>query len=214
MRILRYRMLSERSAAVVRATLPVVGGAIDEITPRFYRRMFAAHPKLESDLFNRGNQANGTQSRALAGAVAAFAGMLLDDPDRRPDALLTRIAHKHASLGITADRYPIVHRHLFAAIADVLGDAVTPEVAAAWDEVYWLMAGALIALEARLYAAAGVADGDVWRPSCCARPTAPRARRSAPDSTSPSAPSCPAARARSASTVCRARRTAPTGGSR
>jgi len=26
------------------------------------------------------------------------------------------------------------------AIGEVLGDAVTPDVAAAWDEVYWLMA--------------------------------------------------------------------------
>lgn len=30
------------------------------------------------------------------------------------------------------------------AIVDVLGDAATPEVAAAWDEVYWLMANMLI----------------------------------------------------------------------
>lgn len=157
-------MLSERSAAVVRATLPAVGGAIEEITPLFYRRMFTAHPELLRDLFNRGNQANGAQSRALAASVAAFAGMLVENPDQRPDAMLARIAHKHASLGITADQYTIVHRHLFAAIADVLGDAVTPEVAAAWDEVYWLMAGSLITLETRLYAQAGVADGDVWRP--------------------------------------------------
>jgi nitric oxide dioxygenase len=126
--------------------------------------MFTAQPELLRDLFNRGNQANGTQARALAGSIAAFAGMLLENPDQRPDAMLARIAHKHASLGITADQYTIVHRHLFAAIVDVLGDAVTAEVAAAWDEVYWLMAGALIALESRLYAGAGVADGDIWRP--------------------------------------------------
>ncbi|MBA9007138.1 globin domain-containing protein [Thermomonospora cellulosilytica] len=157
-------MLSDQSAALVRVTLPAVANAIGEITPRFYDRMFAAHPELLRDLFNRGNQANGTQARALAGSIAAFAGMLLEHPGRRPDAMLARIAHKHASLGITADQYTIVQRHLFAAIAEVLGDAITPEVAAAWDEVYWLMAGALIAQEARLYAEAGVADGDVWRP--------------------------------------------------
>ncbi|GII89065.1 hemin transporter [Sphaerisporangium siamense] len=157
-------MLSEKSAAVVRATLPVVGGKIEEITPVFYRKMFAEHPEFLRNLFNRGNQANTAQSRALARSIATFASMLVEHPDQRPDEMLARIAHKHASLGITPDQYPIVHRHLFAAIAEVLGDAVTPEVAAAWDEVYWLMAGALIALEARLYARAGVAEGDVWRP--------------------------------------------------
>ncbi|WP_338486036.1 globin domain-containing protein [Streptomyces sp. SCSIO 75703] len=156
-------MLSEQSVPVVRATLPAVGAAIGDITELFYRKMFAAHPELLRDLFNRGNQASGEQQRALAGSLAAFAGMLLERPDERPDAMLSRIAHKHASLGITSDQYKIVHRHLFAAIAEVLGDAVTPEVAAAWDEVYWLMANALVALEARLYEESGVAEGEVWR---------------------------------------------------
>ncbi|MFF4160770.1 globin domain-containing protein [Streptomyces sp. NPDC001678] len=157
-------MLSPKSTELVRATLPAVGGAIGEIAPLFYDKLFAAHPALLRDLFNRGNQARGTQQRALAGAVAAFATGLVENPDARPDAMLSRIAHKHASLGITADQYPIVQRHLFAAIAEVLGDAVTPEVAAAWDEVYWLMANALIAVEARLYAEAGTPDADVFIP--------------------------------------------------
>ncbi|ANB04623.1 hemin transporter [Streptomyces ambofaciens] len=156
-------MLSDQSVPVVRATLPAVGGALGDITTLFYRKLFDAHPELLRDLFNRGNQAGGEQQRALAGSIAGFAGMLLDHPDVRPDAMLSRIAHKHASLGITTEQYKIVHRHLFAAIAEVLGDAVTPEVAAAWDEVYWLMAHALMALETRLYQEAGVAEGEVWR---------------------------------------------------
>ncbi|MEU7259188.1 globin domain-containing protein [Streptomyces rimosus] len=156
-------MLSTKSAETVRATLPAVGSAIGEITPLFYDKMFAAHPELLRDLFNRGNQANGSQRQALAGSIATFATYLVEHPDERPDAMLERIAHKHASLGVRADQYPIVREHLFAAIAEVLGDAVTEEVAAAWDEVYWLMANALITLEERLYAAAGTPGGDVWR---------------------------------------------------
>ncbi|MFI0923620.1 globin domain-containing protein [Streptomyces sp. NPDC021012] len=156
-------MLSEQAVPVVRATLPAVGGALDKITERFYARLFAAHPELLRDLFNRGNQANGEQRKALAGSIAAFAVALLDNPDSRPDAMLSRIAHKHASLGVSSEQYKTVHEHLFAAIVEVLGDAVTPEVAQAWDEVYWLMANALIAVEARLYQEAGVTEGQVWR---------------------------------------------------
>ncbi|WP_411149208.1 globin domain-containing protein [Streptomyces sp. A30] len=156
-------MLSAESAAVVRATLPAVAGALDEITTRFYGAMFRDRPELLDGMFNRGNQASGAQRRALAGSIAAFATALLDDPDTRPDTLLTRIAHKHAAVGVTDDQYTIVHKYLFGAIAEVLGDAVTPEVAAAWDEVYWLMAGALIAQEARLYQDAGVGPGRIWR---------------------------------------------------
>ncbi|MFE0044068.1 globin domain-containing protein [Streptomyces albireticuli] len=157
-------MLSPQSTEIVRATLPAVGGAIGEITPLFYDKLFADRPELLRDLFNRGNQANGSQQRALAGSIAAFATALVEHPDTRPDAMLARIAHKHASLGIAPEQYPLVQRHLFAAIAEVLGEAVTPEVAAAWDEVYWLMANALIALEARLYEQAGTPDGDTLRP--------------------------------------------------
>ncbi|MFB7370695.1 globin domain-containing protein [Streptomyces sp. NPDC056222] len=157
-------MLSEQAVPVVRATLPVVGASLGDITDRFYAGLFAAHPELLRDLFNRGNQANGDQRRALAGSIAAFAGALLDSPDTRPDVMLSRIAHKHASLGVTSEQYKVVHEHLFAAIVDVLGEAVTPEVARAWDEVYWLMANALIALEARLYEETGVAEGGARRP--------------------------------------------------
>ncbi|MFD5725400.1 MULTISPECIES: globin domain-containing protein [unclassified Streptomyces] len=156
-------MLSESSTATVRATLPAVGAAIGDIADLFYRKLFAAHPELLRDLFNRGNQASGAQRQALAGSIAAFATQLVEQPDTRPDVMLSRIAHKHASLGVTPAQYEVVHTHLFAAIAEVLGDAVTPEVAAAWDEVYWLMANALIAIEERLYAEQGVVAGDVWR---------------------------------------------------
>ncbi|MCG0067720.1 globin domain-containing protein [Streptomyces tricolor] len=148
-------MLTEQSAATVRATLPAVGAAIGEITERFYTRLFDAHPDLLRNLFNRGNQAAGTQRQALAGSIAAFAAHLLDHPDDRPDAMLARIAHKHASLGVAPEQYRVVHEHLFAALAEVLGEAVTPEVAAAWDEVYWLMANALTAIEKRLYEESG-----------------------------------------------------------
>ncbi|GEP40162.1 hemin transporter [Nocardioides psychrotolerans] len=156
-------MLSTRSTAIVKTTLPIIGAAIGDITPVFYQRMFAAHPELERDLFNRGNQAQGDQQSALAGAIAAYATLLVAEDGRDPVEVLARIAHKHASLGILEDQYAIVHEHLFAAIVEVLGDAITPEVASAWDEVYWHMAGALVSIEKRLYAGAGVADGDVWR---------------------------------------------------
>ncbi|MFC8513282.1 globin domain-containing protein [Streptomyces sp. NPDC057257] len=156
-------MLSAESAAVVRATLPAVAGALDEITTRFYAAMFRDRPELLDGMFNRGNQAGGTQRQALAASIAGFATALLDNPDVRPDALLDRIAHKHAAVGVTDDQYTVVHKYLFGAIAEVLGDAVTPQVAAAWDEVYWLMAGALIGREARLYQEAGVEPGRIWR---------------------------------------------------
>ena len=156
-------MLSDTSYPVVEATLPVVGENIQEIARRFYAHMFAEHPELLDGLFNRGNQADGRQQQALAGSVAAFAGHLVNTPTQLPDHLLSRIAHKHVSLGLRPDQYQIVHDNLMWAIVDVLGDAVTPEVAAAWDEVYWLMANVLINQERGLYDAVRLSPETVWR---------------------------------------------------
>ncbi|MGV0853417.1 globin domain-containing protein [Mycolicibacterium phlei] len=156
--------LEPQHAEIVSATLPLIGAHIDEITTEFYRRMFTNHPELLRNLFNRGNQAQGAQQRALAASIATFATHLVDPDLPHPAELLSRIGHKHASLGVTADQYPIVHDNLFAAIVAVLGaDTVTDEVAAAWDRVYWIMAQTLIDLEHALYENAGVADGDVFR---------------------------------------------------
>ncbi|EME17509.1 globin domain-containing protein [Rhodococcus triatomae] len=157
-------ILSATSRPIIEATLPVVGEHLGEISRIFYRHLFDNLPSLESDLFNRTNQANGEQQKALAGAVAAFATLLVTEEAPPVDEVMSRIAAKHASLGIVQVHYDLVHTALFTAIVDVLGDAVTPEVAGAWDEVYWLMANSLMAQEAALYEAAGVAAGHVWQP--------------------------------------------------
>jgi nitric oxide dioxygenase len=155
-------MLSDTSRPIVEATLPVVAENIGEIAKRFYAHMFQERPDLLDGLFNRGNQADGRQQQALAGSVAAFAGLLVNSPGELPDHLMSRISHKHVSLGLRPDHYQIVHDHLMWAIGDVLGDAVTPEIASAWDEVYWLMANMLTNQERTMYAAADLSPETVW----------------------------------------------------
>ena len=75
-------LLSPESAAVIRATAGVVAEHAEQITARFYPRMFGAHPELLR-VFNKGNQATGEQSRALAASVVAYAVHLID-PDAPP----------------------------------------------------------------------------------------------------------------------------------
>jgi nitric oxide dioxygenase len=157
-------MLSASSTAVVEATLPVVGQHLDAIAGTFYDTMLGDHPEL-LNLFSRSAQATGEQRSALAGAVAAFAGHLIGaGPDGAVfDHVVERIAQRHCSLGIRPEQYALVGRYLLGAVGTVLGDAVTPAVAAAWDEVYWLFAVRLIGREARLYASAGVDGEHPWR---------------------------------------------------
>jgi nitric oxide dioxygenase len=162
-RVAPTELLSDQSRAVVAATAGVVADHAEQITAVFYPRMFREHPELLR-LFNQGNQATGEQSRALAASVVAYAVQLLDPAAPSFEHVMRRIAHKHVSLGIRPEQYTIVGRNLLAAVGEVLGDAVTPEVFAAWDEVYWLFSAQLIAEEARLYQQAGVDPNAPLRP--------------------------------------------------
>jgi nitric oxide dioxygenase len=159
----RQSLLSAEAKAVVEATAGVVAEHAEQITGLFYPSMFAAHPDLLR-VFNLGNQATGEQSRALAASVVAYAVHLIDPSAPSFHHVLRRIAYKHISLGIRPEQYTIVGRYLLGAVGEVLGDAVTPEVAGAWNEVYWLFATQLIAEEARLYQQADIDPTEPVRP--------------------------------------------------
>jgi nitric oxide dioxygenase len=155
-------MLSVQARPIIEATLPLVGERMPAIAKTFYGKLFSAHPELFDGLFSRSNQKDGSQQQALSGSIAGFATHLVKNPDTVPEVLLSRIAHKHVSLGIQPEQYDVVYEHLFDAIAWELSDVITAEIAAAWTEVYWLMAHALIKLEKGLYA--GAANDKPWTP--------------------------------------------------
>ncbi|QAU35656.1 globin domain-containing protein [Janthinobacterium sp. 17J80-10] len=149
-------MVSRASRPYIDASVPVLREHGLAITRTFYRNMFAEHPEL-TNLFNMGNQANGVQQQSLASAVFAYAANIDNAQALQP--VVKRIVHKHASVGIRAEHYPIVGRHLLGAIQETLGDAATAPLLAAWDEAYGELADALIAAERELYAQAGTEAG-------------------------------------------------------
>lgn len=155
--------LSEASRATLVATIDVVGAHIDEISQAFYHGLLLEHPELLKHLFNRGNQAQGAQQRALAASVVTFARHLLVPGAPDPVDMMRRVGHKHVSLGVTREQYTLVHDHLMRAVGEVLGEAATMEVAAAWSDLYWVMASSLIRLEDELYRGAGLQPGHVFR---------------------------------------------------
>lgn len=155
-------MLNPSIRQLVKATAPVLKEHGVALTRHFYARMFEHNPELKP-IFNQGHQRSGAQQQALAMAVAAYAEHI-DDPSVLAP-VLTRIAHKHASLGIRAEHYPIVGQHLLASIREVLGDAASDELIAAWAAAYGQLADVLIALERELYADAATQPGgwSGWR---------------------------------------------------
>lgn len=149
-------MLSPQIRALVKGTAPVLKTHGVALTKHFYARMFKHNPELKH-IFNQGHQAGGEQQQALAGAVAAYAEHIDDPSVLMP--VVTRIVHKHVSLGIRPEHYQIVGKHLLASISEVLGEAATDELLAAWAAAYGQLADLLIAEESRLYAESAAKPG-------------------------------------------------------
>lgn len=141
-------MLSEQTIAIVKATAPAVITHSEAITRRFYSLMFEGNPEVRA-FFNQAHQHSGGQQRALAGAICAYAANI--DNLSVLGSAVELIAQKHCSLGIQPEHYPIVGKYLLIAVKDVLGDAVTDQVAAAWGEAYGFLADIFIKREAEIY---------------------------------------------------------------
>ncbi|KAI1371770.1 flavohemo protein [Hypoxylon crocopeplum] len=142
--------ISPEHIAIVKATAPVLKEHGVAITTLFYENMIAAHPELKNT-FSMSNQNSGAQPRALATAVFAYASYV--DDLGKLKAAVERIAHKHESLNVQPEQYPIVGKHLLEAVAAVLGDACTSEIGEAWTAAYAALADIFINREQQLYAA-------------------------------------------------------------
>lgn len=141
-------MITEQQRQLIEQTLPAVEAHAFDITSTFYPLMFGRYPQV-LNYFNQANQIRGTQRHALANAVIIYAKNLdrLDQLGER----VSLIAHKHCSLGILPEHYPIVGECLLAAIAEVLGDAVNDDIIAAWGAAYQQLADILMGVEQDIY---------------------------------------------------------------
>jgi nitric oxide dioxygenase len=155
-------MLTQKTKDTVKATAPVLAEHGNDIIRHFYKRMFNAHPELKN-MFNVSHQERGEQQQALARAVYAYAANI-EDPQSL-SAVLKGIAHKHVSLGVRAEQYPIVGEHLLASIKEVLGDAATDDIISAWAQAYGNLADILAGMESELTEASAAIPGgwNGWR---------------------------------------------------
>ncbi|MBE0360991.1 MULTISPECIES: NO-inducible flavohemoprotein [Pseudoalteromonas] len=142
-------MLSDKTIEIVKSTVPLLAQAGTVVTDHFYKRMFSHNPELKN-IFNMANQDTGRQQFALFNALAAYA-QNIDNLAVLKEAL-ARINHKHTSLNILPEHYPIVGAHLIGTLKELIPEQFTPDVEYAWREAYALLADICITEEAALYA--------------------------------------------------------------
>lgn len=140
----------------IKATIPALEQGGEALTTYFYKLMFSKYPATAT-FFNPAHQQKGTQPRALANAVLAYARHI-DNPAVLMNAV-TLIVNKHVALGVKAEHYPIVGECLLQAMKEVLGASATPEIIDAWAAAYGQLADMLIHAEATLYAKQAMSTG-------------------------------------------------------
>lgn len=141
-------MLSQSTITTIKATVPALEAYGTDITTAFYKKLFETHPQL-LNIFNHTNQQKGRQQNALATTVLA-AAKYIDQLEVLLPAV-KQIAHKHRSLQVKPEHYPIVGETLLWAIKDVLKDAATEEILNAWGEAYGVIADIFISVEKEMY---------------------------------------------------------------
>lgn len=149
-------MLDSKTIEIVKSTVPVLEKEGNRITSRFYQLLFQKYPEL-LNLFNHANQKKGRQQAALANAVYAAAAHI----DQLENILpaVRQIAHKHRSLGVKPEHYPLVGETLLEAIGEVLELDEQDDILLAWANAYQVIANALIGVEKEMYREAEWQEG-------------------------------------------------------
>ena len=105
----------------------------------FYDRLFevapAVKPMFPADLTE--------QRKKLMATLAVVVNGLGNLPSVLPAA--SALAKRHVGYGAKAEHYPVVGSALLWTLKKGLGEAWTPDVAAAWTEAYGTLSGYMIA---------------------------------------------------------------------
>ncbi|MGH8491736.1 MAG: globin family protein [Moraxellaceae bacterium] len=104
----------------------------------FYQNLFIADPSLKI-LFKGDMEAQGAKLMQMIGAAVAK----LNDLDTLVP-ILQGLGKRHAGYGVRDEHYQTVGGALLQTLAQGLGDAFTPEVKAAWTDVYGVMADVMV----------------------------------------------------------------------
>lgn len=184
-------MVTASQTVALTRTLPDIAAHADAIAADFYDRLFAARPDLLRDRFNRGEHAQGRQARELARTVVALAEAVIDaapgsgtSTSARAAATLhpsphqagaptlagstaaeitSRLAQRHAALGIRRADYDVFARYLQEAARASLADAFDADADDAWTALYRQVTDEVAAAVADLYARADLEPDEEWR---------------------------------------------------
>ena len=125
--------MNRQQIDLVRHSFALVQPIAAQAAAMFYANLFSSDPALRP-LF-RGDMAH--QGERLMSMIGSAVG-LLDQPDTLLP-VLRQLGARHGGYGVVDAHYASVGGALLLTLEQGLGDAFTPEVRAAWAEMYGLV---------------------------------------------------------------------------
>ena len=123
---------------LVQQSFSKVAPIADQAAILFYDRLFEVAPQVRSMFPDDMTE----QRKKLMMMLAAVVGGLGDLPSILPAA--SALAKRHVAYGAKAEHYPVVGSALLWTLEKGLGEAWTPDVAAAWTTAYGTLSGYMI----------------------------------------------------------------------
>jgi len=130
--------VSEEQIALVQQSLSQVSGQSRQLGMLFYTQLFALAPAVRP-LFQRERQ---EQERKFLAMLMTLVNGLSHLELLLP--LVQGLGRRHVKYGVQAEHYVLVEGALLWAFAQVLGDAFSPAVAAAWSAVYRMIVAVML----------------------------------------------------------------------
>ncbi len=131
--------LNEDEIDHVRGSFSRVERSSREVAVKFYDRLFEIAPHLRP-LFPTSMDQQGTK---LMSTLASIVARLHDHEVLMP--MVADLGRRHVSYGVKPAHYDHVGAALLAALSHTLGEAYTPDVAAAWQKAFDGLARTMIA---------------------------------------------------------------------
>ncbi|MFS0655046.1 globin domain-containing protein [Bacillus sp. 179-C3.3 HS] len=137
-------MLSIDQINAIKQSAPLLKAEGTKLVTVFYQNMIRQHPELLNQ-FNKTNLMNGSQPEALA-ATLYQAALHIDRLEELLPAV-KQIAHKHVSVQVKKEQYPIVGYHLIEGMKQVFGLTEEDDTLLAWKAAYNIIANIFMTIE-------------------------------------------------------------------
>lgn len=140
--------LTYKESQLVKSTIPFLREHGESVSDIVYNTLIKRHPQLNNTL-NLIHLKDGRLAQALTVVILRFASNINNVYELIPK--LERISNKHCTLGIKPEHYPLLGEILIEAFQELMGPALTPEMAAAWAKAYKVLSNMLIGREKIIY---------------------------------------------------------------